>query len=62
MERKLNLNSLKVKSFVTDLSVEGEVTIKGGLPPSRPVKHGTDTWINCRTLYCRNTINCEYTR
>lgn len=61
MQKKLNLNSLKVKSFVTDLDKNKEETVKGGLPPSRPYEPVTDTWINCRTLQypCKNTTNCE---
>jgi len=61
MEKKINLASLKIMSFVTDLEDAKVETVKGGLPPSRPYEPVTDTWINCRTLECRNTRNCEYT-
>jgi len=35
--KKLNLNELKVKSFVTDLENEKEKTVKGGGPFDTPV-------------------------
>lgn len=33
MKKKLNLNDLKVKSFITGFDREGVQTVKGGRPP-----------------------------
>ena len=43
MKKKLNLNELKVKSFVTDFDKNSAFTVKGGLP---------NTNVNCTAVTC----------
>ena len=69
MKKKLNINELKVESFITDLNSSKEQTVQGGKSGNGCYKYSQDdnpfcvkSWLECKTLQfpCRNTVDhCE---
>ena len=58
--RKFNLNEIKIKSFITDESIENMDTIKGGSTDkcTNFPGCGNQTWDDCKSALRTNCADC----